>query len=334
MNNTNNLKDVYLEYRDVINQMIKTDNHSDYWFCHNYEYNLPVDILLDTTQEYSLHGLKQPCIYFRNSYSHTGEFVKLDISNDPDISDIIQILKIYREDFFKIYLFVTNNCELLLKLAEEEIDIVEFNQSIKKLHESMTPLNEMGKFSPNITGLAAKIWIDNGNTASKSGHSNSDRIKFQNPKQEKDSRRWSSLIIKGLVVESDAEIEWTTKEMNDLYKFIEVNAEMIHTAMREQWPDSKILNHIIRIGKNGELIKPLSEVPYYELNDIGYNMKIVRNSDGKFNIQLPNGKLITDNWYDHISDFSKNNNKFAYAYSNGETTIIYPNGNFQKKENK
>lgn len=318
-------------------KQIKEKELSNFFYCYGESFNLPVDIMFDTDNNFEVYGHK-PWMYFRNSYGHEGEFLPIDISDEPRTQYLKPILNIYVEDFYKVVVFVKNNLKVLLDLAKEKIskktalDILH-KKSFSVLDESLLSLNEMAKFSREETGLAGKIWIDNGNAERNSRHSKSDRIKFQNPKEEKDSNGWSSMIIDNLKIINKGKMEWTPEELEDLRKFVKSNSNMIHLAMENNWDEEKILSKLIRI-ENGELVYPKEEKPYFEVGALGNGFRKIRNKDNKFNALDKYGNIVSpDLWFSHLGTFAEHNNEYAlgHCFEEGDVWILYPNGIFRKK---
>ena len=94
--------------------------------------NLPVDIWLDEGGTYHGHA---PRIKFKanNEQKTTREYSSMIISNPPIIENLPDNCPIRKKDLDKIKDFVIKNMELLLKLANNEIDyLTEFKPNIIK----------------------------------------------------------------------------------------------------------------------------------------------------------------------------------------------------------
>ena len=84
--------------------------------------NLKVDIFVDDGQSYLRHN-HVPIVFARNGYDKSvSEFIPFLLSKRPIVLDDEMDFNISYDDIFDIQDFIVNNLDLLLKLANGEID--------------------------------------------------------------------------------------------------------------------------------------------------------------------------------------------------------------------
>ena len=102
---------------------------------------LPVDIAIDNFHGYVKLGIT-PCVFVRNGYERQDDFFPIPIQEDPPkiIDGNINIVDI---DYYQMLNFVADNYQLLLSLANEELDYyLDFMKKVNShtLHENRTIL--------------------------------------------------------------------------------------------------------------------------------------------------------------------------------------------------
>lgn len=97
------------------------------------ETGLNEDIMVDDGGSYKSWG-HEPVLLVRNSTDPLDkEYVPILISDDPKVLDYGIEVRISDSDMSKAFRFVEENRELLMKLADEEIDHMEFLTNMVKL---------------------------------------------------------------------------------------------------------------------------------------------------------------------------------------------------------
>lgn len=300
---------------------LKVD-YSDLTYIWGEYLNLPVDIVLDDcfACEYESTPL---VLFFRNAYGHSGDFVPLYVNETNNWSYIRSISNIYPNDLEKIYDFIQTYKEELNNLSIEYININQFinlvnNNSLNE--NTLVSINEMCRLKPIHTGLIADIWIDNYGAGNTSHHSYSERLKFQNPKNNKNNKEWSEMILDTFEIVSAQKIEWTTSELELLKKYININRDMLHKAFIEHWSDNIVKERSIPIDGDGNPINKTKEEEDYKpiYSKGGYTL--VKNKDNQFNLLKDNNELISDIWFMHIQS---TNDCYVAITNDGNTTKFY-----------
>ena len=287
------------------------DEISDAICVHKWEYSLPVDIYLDCNKEYQLY--KHPlCIFFRNGYNEENDYLPIYLNNDINRN---YKLNIYREDYFKVILFVRKFKKQIADLANEKISYREFAHYIHKnirnglLENEIYALNEFAILRPNESGLSRKLWIDTNGAYKNSGHNK--RIKIEDPKGSKDPRDYYPLPIPDFdKIKNKKDLNIGNAEMEKIKQFVKKNMRLLLDLADSKISYEYFLANMCYFDRNGNLIEPEKENEYKEYRDGNFGFMIVINKDHLFNY-IKNGNLLSKDWFKIAEPFKSNGEAFV-----------------------
>ena len=155
------------------------DELMGYRYLNKDKTGIDVDIFVDDGEAYKRDGHK-PLLFVRNGYDKMNfEFVPISVSQTPYIMNREMKINIIKGDIRKIFIFIRKNLSLLLRLANMEIDQVDFLKNIQPIssmiREQKEILSEMSLLRSKDTNLPTDIWVDEGETF----HGHAPRIKFR-----------------------------------------------------------------------------------------------------------------------------------------------------------
>lgn len=312
-----------IDYRNIQNVDV-----NDFTYIYGHRLGLPVDMAFDDSF-YCLYYNSPLIVFFRNSYTHTGQFVPIVVDKFHNIHQIMEVSKLYRTDLEKILDFISKYRNELHMLSIKTISSDKFIQIVNSCNERYdisnvftSSINEMCKLSPIYTGLIADIWIDNIGAGEKCGHSNSERLKFQSPKNNNINREWPEMILNDFRIISKNSVDWSRSDIEKLKVYITVNRQMLHTSFVEHWDDETVKNNSIPIDDNNKPVEMISEEPYKLVRHFNNGTSIIKNKDGLFNLLKTNNEIFDENnWYYQINTFK--DDSFILIDCNGNTQRVF-----------
>lgn len=242
-----------------------------------HEFNLPVDIHVDTYCTYKLLNIPM-CLFFRNGYDKQDEWIPITIDKSPKCLGKGKV-GITKRDYFAVYHFVSLYRDELAALANRKINYLEFYEKVvnkrKKLTESRELLLEMSVITKDITGLDRDIWVDEGGTYKKGGHWI--RIKVEVPSSRNDTHGWATLKIPSYEWVGGDDLSFKDKEK--IVKYAKLNVEGLTNLTLGTIAMNDYLASSIKIGKDGVPINPKVEKEWKFFKSAGPNdIDIVKNS--------------------------------------------------------
>lgn len=285
------------------------------WKKINEFYGLPVDILIDTTEEYKKYGI-EPCIYFRNGYNKSkNNFVPLLISKTPEIPGKVK-LHIFDKDFLKLTMFVSRFSETLLQTADKKDHITESTISQKNFNKGDYLLTENPTLDKNKTGLSVNIWLDQDNRYKLGKHYK--RFKFRDPNTKEDV----TMTIPELKVIGNTTL--SSKEIDRIRSFYFANQYVINRMMDQDMSFENMECKIIPVDKSGTPIN--KKMPYEIVKSAGFDYTIIK-LDDQYNYINKNKEIVSNIWFDEVYPFTTNNGKtFACAKKDNKYYIIEIDG--------
>lgn len=310
IDNNMNVRDKEYGYRAV---------NLNKWQKINEFYGLPVDIYIDTTEEYKKYGI-EPCIYFRNGYNkEKNKFIPLLISKTPEIPYSVN-LHIFDKDFLKLTMFVSRFSDKLLQTANKKEYLTEAKLSNKNFEMGDYLLTENPTLDKNKTGLSVNVWLDQDNRYKLGKHYK--RFKFIDPNTKKDV----TMTIPDLKVIGNTTL--SAKELDRIRSFYLTNQYFIDRMMEQDINFDKMECKIIPVDKNGNPIN--KTIPYEIVRSAGFDYAIIKLND-QYNYINKNKEIVSNIWFDEAYPFMTfNNETFANAKKDNQYYAINLDGTIRK----
>lgn len=305
-----------------------------------------MNILVDThgISKYRNHPL---WIYFYNGYNNEAMVIPVIVSNKPYMPYPVK-LKISQKDYTEFINFV-KICRTGLKMvANEKMDIYDLldkyhfsklsdnyqiNEGQFYIGNQIYALNEMPTYYQDVTGLPFGIWIDTGGAYMKSGHSNSYRLKFQYPENNKNFETWPSMLIPSKEIKN-TKTSIPSKIIKSLSSFVDINMNLLLDAAKGNMSPDKFKSLVTKVNSDGNIVLPITASRISSADDFG--LQIVH--DNTTNLYAvydsKHHTMLTTKWFKEIGKF-KQHNDGIYAYAkdeNGNQCIIHNSGVIKKVE--
>lgn len=235
---------------------------------------LPVDVFFDTSFTYEYLNIA-PSLLIRNGYDNQDEFIPIPICNDPYRYNHHD-LKITLKDYYILENFVAKNCELLLKITHDEIDL--FSDFLWKdiLNENKLIISEMAQIRPSQSGLKKKIWLDDGGTFAKGGHWL--RVKVQDIGN--NSHNWPTLTIPDYKWVGATNLD--NEEQKKVVKYVKINIEKITALLLKKIDIEEYLTTSIKVDNNGNAIKNNEQKEWIYVYDAYHGISVYKHSISPF----------------------------------------------------
>lgn len=215
---------------------------------------LPVIILVDNNQAFIANN-HEPWILFMNGHTKDCFPLPMTISDKP-VVPINLPLNITNDEYNALCVFVITHKELLLNLAKSEIsdtyfyDTLEAEQYKSEIAEDL--LLEMPVLRFEDSGLNLNLWIDTGQRYVKGDHWK--RIKFENPKGEKKTTQWGTLLMDPISIDKNTKIEVSQKDIKAMVSFVKINYKVLDDALSGRITFPELKKKLIKVDKKGEPI--------------------------------------------------------------------------------
>ncbi len=335
------LKNNVLTETEYVPEWRKKMTSPDYYAVRKHEYSLffwitsdesgfKMDILVDTDNisKYNNHPL---WIYFFNGYDkNNSKVIPVVVSKNPYMPYPVN-LKITQQEYNEFIDFI-KTCRTGLKMvANKKIDIIDllntyyFSKFSKNYHinegnvyidNQIYALNEMPTYSQDVTGLPFEIWIDTTKSFMNSGHSNSYRLKFQYPENNKDFNTWPTMLIPSKEIRNNKK-QIPSKIINSLSVFVDVNKDLLLKTAKGEVKATDFKTLVTKVDKDGNIIIPYTAKKVFPEDEFGFQI-IQNNIDDLYSIyDVKHQTMITSKWFKKIGKFKKHG-KEIYAYATDE----------------
>ncbi len=218
------------------------DELMEYTYISKKVSGLPVDCFADDGGSYQMRG-HDMWFLFRNSYNRdTNDVIPIIVSAHPKVAMHYKT-KLSVSDVSKILEYVAINYDVLIGLANDKLTHGEFFERLKPLsavvEDTITTkgiLDEMSYIRPSVTGLPMVIWVDEGQTHFQSGHSGSERIKFQYVQGQKHSKNFASMTLSKTpqVITPLNNSDISSEDIKLLENFVKRYYELLRAVSREK----------------------------------------------------------------------------------------------------
>lgn len=132
-------------------------------------------------------------IYVDNGYARHCPKMAISVINTPLIMSREITYRIDEEVIEQVKEFIRNNCQLLKKLGNVEINYRDFIKEVKPINERKDLITEYRRLDPADSGLPCDIWVGDGGKFIRDGHWT--RIKIPFRKGEWNTRNYAPLSI-------------------------------------------------------------------------------------------------------------------------------------------
>ena len=205
------------------------DELMGYRYLNKDKTGIDVDIFVDDGEAYKRDGHK-PLLFVRNGYDKMNfEFVPISVSQTPYIMNREMKINIIKGDIRKIFIFIRKNLSLLLRLANMEIDQVDFLKNIQPIssmiREQKEILSEMSLLRSKDTNLPTDIWVDEGETF----HGHAPRIKFRASNDQSTTWEFSTITLEEepIIKNLPKKCSLKGKEIRRIQEFVKNNRELL-----------------------------------------------------------------------------------------------------------
>lgn len=238
----------------------------------------PVDVMLDNNHSYEYMGFP-PCLFFRNGYEGQQEYVPIVLCEDPR-RYLFHDLEITLKDYYYLENFVACYYRELLKVANEEMELFEDFlwkiQTKETLKESRSIISEMAIVRPSQSGLARKIWIDDGESFKKGGHWL--RIKVQN--EGNNSRNWATLTVPDYKWIGGDNISEDDKKK--IVKYVKLNIELLASLMLKQIDINEYYAVSYKVDDKGNVVKKENIKEWIYVYDANHGIGVYKHNISPF----------------------------------------------------
>ena len=284
-----------------------------------------------------------PFILIGNTYDMNDyDFLALTIEECPKLL-IKKDVHIFREDYISIINWISKNRSILSAFANDEIDFSDAMNLLtvdnkKILNESLLnfPIYEMSRLKKRDSGLKYDLWLDNDQTYVKGGHWH--RIKVEDTKHSNKTTSWNTLTLNGYEFIGDDSKNYKSSDKRDIVEFVDNNKELIMDLADRKITFEEFKKRFVKNGEdvNNKIIdvpEPVAkDIEWTTLYTFSNGYSIVLNKNFKYNVENPDGELISDIWFSEIS-YELNRDKdgiyfICYDYINDKIYKLYTDSHF------
>lgn len=180
------------------------------------------------------------------------------------------------------------------------------------------------------------MWLDNDQTYVKGGHWH--RIKVEDTKHSNKTTSWNTLTLNGYEFIGDDSKNYKSSDKRDIVEFVDKNKELIMDLADRKITFEEFKKRFVKNGEdvNNKIIdvpEPVAkDIEWSTLYTFSNGYSIVLNKNFNYNVENPDGELISDIWFSEIS-YELNRDKegiyfICYDYINDKIYKLYTDSHF------